>query len=70
MPFYGVIQEIWELNYNVLRVVVFKCDWVERNCGVEKDELSFSLVDLTKVGYKFGSFIFTHQEKQVFYVED
>ena len=28
MSFYGVIQDIWELNYNTLNVAVFRCDWV------------------------------------------
>ncbi|TYK29669.1 putative polyprotein [Cucumis melo var. makuwa] len=39
MPFYGVIQEIWELNYNTFNVPVFKCDWVQNSGGVRIDEL-------------------------------
>ncbi|KAL0551927.1 hypothetical protein IC582_011020 [Cucumis melo] len=31
MSFYGVIQEIWELNYNTFNVLVFKCDWVQNS---------------------------------------
>ncbi|TYK27216.1 transposase [Cucumis melo var. makuwa] len=31
MSFYGVIQDIWELNYNTFNVAVFRCDWVENN---------------------------------------
>ncbi|KAL0544567.1 hypothetical protein IC582_019684 [Cucumis melo] len=26
MSFYGVIEEIWELNYNSFKVAIFKCD--------------------------------------------
>ena len=36
MSFYGVIQEIWELDYNKFKIPVFKCDWVENNHGIKK----------------------------------
>ncbi|KAL6499113.1 hypothetical protein OROHE_026287 [Orobanche hederae] len=29
MSFYGVIIEIWELNYEKFRFPIFKCDWVD-----------------------------------------
>ncbi|KAA0059821.1 transposase [Cucumis melo var. makuwa] len=70
MSFYGVIQEIWELNYNTFNVPVFKCDWVQNSGGVRIDELGYTLVDLNKVGHKSDSFILASQAKQVFYVED
>jgi len=70
MSFYGVIQEIWELNYNTFNVPVFKCDWVQNNGGVRIDELGYILVDLNRVGHKSDSFILASQAKQVFYVED
>ncbi|TYK02903.1 transposase [Cucumis melo var. makuwa] len=31
MSFYGVIQDIWELNYNTFNVAMFRCDWVKNN---------------------------------------
>ena len=31
---------------------VFKCKWIYCNTGVHVDDLSFTLVDLTKVTYK------------------
>ncbi|KAL0539367.1 hypothetical protein IC582_023578 [Cucumis melo] len=70
MSFYGVIQEIWELNYNTFNVPVFKCDWVQNSGGVRIDELGYILVDLNRVGHKSDSFILASQAKQVFYVED
>ncbi|KAL4016896.1 hypothetical protein IC575_024560 [Cucumis melo] len=70
MSFYGVIQEIWELNYNTFNVPVFKCDWVQNSGGVRIDELGYTLVDLNRVGHKSDSFILASQAKQVFYVED
>ncbi|TYK06332.1 uncharacterized protein E5676_scaffold594G00450 [Cucumis melo var. makuwa] len=70
MSFYGVIEEIWELNYNSFKVAIFKCDWVENCGGIKTDELGFVLVDLSRVGHKNDSFIFATQAKQVFFVED
>ncbi|KAA0062166.1 putative serine/threonine-protein kinase nek2 [Cucumis melo var. makuwa] len=70
MSFYGVIQEIWKLNYNTFNVPVFKCDWVQNSGGVRIDELGYTLVDLNRVGHKSDSFILASQAKQVFYVED
>ncbi|TXG66340.1 hypothetical protein EZV62_007615 [Acer yangbiense] len=39
MSFYGVIQEIWDLDYNKFRIPVFLCDWVDSNGGVKVDNL-------------------------------
>lgn len=69
MSFFGVIQEIWELDYVITKVVIFKCDWVESQNGV-KEEDGFTLVDLKKIGHKSEPFILASQAKQVFYVED
>ncbi|KAL4033345.1 hypothetical protein IC575_006432 [Cucumis melo] len=63
MSFYGVIQEIWELNYNMFNVSVFKCDWVQNSGGVRIDELGYILVDLNKVGHKLDSFILASRAK-------
>ena len=68
--FYGIITEIWDLDYTKFRIPVFKCDWVDNNNGIKVDELGFTLVDLTKVAYKSDSFILASQAKQVFYVQD
>lgn len=70
MVFYGIIREIWELDYKYFRVVVFKCDWVDNNSGVKVDDLGFTLVNFNRLGFKLDSFILGVQAKQVFYVED
>ncbi|XP_062119426.1 uncharacterized protein LOC133833422 [Humulus lupulus] len=70
MKFYGVIQEIWELDYREFRMPMFKCDWVDSKSGVEKEKLGFIKVDLNKIGHKKDSFIMASQAKQLFYVED
>jgi len=53
-----------------IRVLVFKCKWVDSNTGVHVDDFSFTLVDLAKICYKEDPFIMAYQEKQVFYVKD
>ncbi|XP_003518081.1 uncharacterized protein [Glycine max] len=70
MPYYGVIEEIWEVDYGEFRVPLFKCKWVNGNTCARKDKMGFTLVDLKKVGYKDDPFIMAAQARQVFYVED
>ncbi|KAA0046001.1 transposase [Cucumis melo var. makuwa] len=70
MTFYGVIREIWEIDYHQLSFILFKCDWVDNRSGVKVDELGFTIVDLKRIGHKLDSFILATQAKQVFYVQD
>ncbi|KAA0065387.1 transposase [Cucumis melo var. makuwa] len=49
MTFYGVIQEIWEIDYHQLSFILFKCDWVDNRSGVKVDKLGFTIVDLKLV---------------------
>ena len=65
MPYYGVIEDIWELDYSEFRVHVFNCQWVNGNTGVRQDKLGFTLVDLEKGGYNDNPFC-----QQMFYVQD
>jgi len=69
ISYYGVIEEISEVDYVKFRVLVFKCKWVDSNTGVYVDDLGFTLVDFAKIGYKEDPFIMAYQEKQVFYVK-
>ena len=70
MSYYGVIEDIWELDYGQVRVPVFSCRWVNVNTGVRKDKIGFTLVDLKKGGYNDDPFIMAVQARQVFYVQD
>jgi len=70
ISYYGVIEEIWEVDYVKFRVPVFKCKWVDSKTRVHVDDLGFTLVDLAKIGYKEDPFIIAYQTKQVFYVKD
>ncbi|KAF1889020.1 hypothetical protein Lal_00042989 [Lupinus albus] len=41
MSYFGVIKQIWELDYTKFRVPVFCCMWVDNNNGFRVDELGF-----------------------------
>jgi len=70
MPYYGVIEDIWELDYGEFRVHVLRCQWINGNTEVRQDKLGFTLVDLQKGGYNEDPFIMAVQARQVFYVQD
>ena len=55
--FYSVIREIWLLDYNIVKVPVFKCDWVKNDTGVKVDDLGFTIVDVQRLGCKDDPFI-------------
>lgn len=69
MWFYGIIQEIWVLDYTKFRIPIFKCDWVADN-SIKVDDLGFTLVNLSRIGHKRDQFVVATQAKQVFYIED
>ena len=68
MPYYGVILEIWEVNYIKFSVPVFKCKWVNNKTGAYVDESGTTLVDFRKIGYHDEPFIMAYQASQVFYI--
>lgn len=68
--YYGVLQEIWVLNYHDRRIALFMCDWVDnKRKAVSTDRIGFTLVELDKLDRK-DPFILASQAKQVFYVAD
>ena len=70
IPYFGFVEEIWELNYVKFTVCVFKCKWVDNNIGVWTNDVGFTLVDLKKLAYQNDPFIMAEQAKQIFYVQD
>ncbi|CAL8136155.1 unnamed protein product [Prunus armeniaca] len=70
MGFYGVIQEIWDIDYQKFTIAVFRCDWIDSTSGLVVDELGFTLVDLSKIGHRNNQFVLASQVKQVFFVDD
>ncbi|KAI5327383.1 hypothetical protein L3X38_026779 [Prunus dulcis] len=69
MGFYGVIQEIWDLDYQKFTIPVFRCDWIDSS-GLVVDELGFTLADLSKIGHRNDQFVLASQVKQIFFVDD
>ena len=67
--YYGIIEEIWALEYGAMNVPLFFCQWVNLN-GVKKDEYGMTIVDLTKIGFKDDPFVLAKDVHQVFYVKD
>ncbi|XP_074377904.1 uncharacterized protein LOC141719426 [Apium graveolens] len=70
MTFYGVIEEIWELDYRAFKAPLFLCRWADSDKGVKVDDLGFTLVDLSRQGHRNDKYISVDQVKQVFYVND
>ena len=69
--YYGVIEEIWELEYGPLKIPLFKCQWVKLTAGgVTIDEYGMTLVDLNKIGFLDEPFVLAKDVTQVFYVKD
>ncbi|GKD22422.1 putative transposon, En/Spm-like protein [Tanacetum coccineum] len=51
--YYGVLQDIWVLDYRFMQIPLFKCDWVNhRASDVKGDNLRYTLVDLNNLGHK------------------
>ncbi|GJT76044.1 putative transposon, En/Spm-like protein [Tanacetum coccineum] len=70
--YYGVLQEIWVLDYHFRKIPLFKCDWVNHKAGGVKHDpnLGYTLVDLNSLGHKDDPFILASQARQVLYVKD
>ncbi|GKD78604.1 putative transposon, En/Spm-like protein [Tanacetum coccineum] len=69
--YYGVLQEIWVLDYRFRQIPLFKCDWVNhKSGGMKRDKLGYTLVDLNNLGHKVDPFVLASQALQVFYVKD
>ena len=70
MTFYGIILEIWELDYHAFKAPLFLCKWANNDKGIKVDDLGFTLVDFSRQGHKKDKYISVDQVKQVFYLED
>ena len=47
LTFYGIIQEIWELDYHAFKAPLFLCKWASNDKGIRVDDLGFTLVDFS-----------------------
>jgi hypothetical protein len=69
--YYGVIEEIWKLEYEPLNIPLFLCQCVKlTGGGIRKDQYGMTIVDLTKIGFKDEPFDLAKNVHQVFYVKD
>ena len=69
--YFGVIEEIWELDYGPLKIPLFRCQWVNQvRGGVMTDRYGMTLVDFKKIGYKDEPFVLAKDVAQMFYVKD
>nr|ABB46929.2 transposon protein, putative, CACTA, En/Spm sub-class [Oryza sativa Japonica Group] len=69
--YYGAIEDIWELDYGLLKVPLFRCQRVRfTGGGVTIDDSAMTTVDLNKVGYSDEPFVLANDVTQVFYVKD
>ncbi|XP_062118192.1 uncharacterized protein LOC133831793 [Humulus lupulus] len=68
VSYYGVIREIILLDYYIVQIPIFKCDWANVP-NVVKVEDSLTLVNLHQSQWSVGRdpFILASQAKQVFY---
>ncbi|XP_074342124.1 uncharacterized protein LOC141679551 [Apium graveolens] len=48
LTFYGIIQEIWELDYHAFKAPLFLCKWESNDKGIRVDDLGFTLVDFSR----------------------
>ena len=67
--YYGVIEDIWELDYVFFKICLFRCRWVNLQ-SMKVDKYGLTTVDLLKVGFKDDPFILANQAHQVFYLKD
>ncbi|KAL7617786.1 hypothetical protein Lser_V15G02761 [Lactuca serriola] len=73
--YYGKLSDIIELNYSgQIRVVLFKCEWVDINRGCKKDNgvtlVNFSYRAHTGANLTDDPFVLASQVEKVFYVTD
>nr|GEV30882.1 hypothetical protein [Tanacetum cinerariifolium] len=68
--YYDVVKDIWELDYTLFVIPLFKCKWVNNTRGVKVNSDGFTCVNLSTNGYLSYPFILAKQATQVFYVED
>lgn len=66
MTFYGVVTEIWELEYHKFTNPIIKCDCVDSKNGTKVDELEFTLIDLDQMGHRLDPFIWPHKQSMHF----
>lgn len=66
--YYGIIQEIWELDYGLnIQIPVLRCQWVK---DIMVDKFGFTCAERSKIGHKDDPWVLAERVAQVFYVKD
>ena len=70
--YYGLIEDIWELDYGPsFKVPLLRCKWVNLKGRVKVDpQYGMTTVDLNNLGYREEPFVLANDVAQVFYVKD
>nr|XP_043616177.1 uncharacterized protein LOC122588102 [Erigeron canadensis] len=74
--YYGVLTDIVELNYSSkIRVVLFRCDWVDTDRGCKRDEFGITLVNFSHLVHTGANllddpFVLASQVDKVYYAQD
>lgn len=68
--YYGIIEQILELDYGSLKVPLFRCQWVALQGGVKIDKYGMTIVDLKRVAYREEPYVIADVVSQVFFVKD
>jgi len=71
VAYYGVIQEIILLDYQMFQVPLFKCKWANKGHGLKVED-GFTVVNfhLSQAAFQKDPYILPSQAKQVFYSND
>jgi hypothetical protein len=68
VPFFGVIEDIWELDYGRnIKMALFRCRWIKQ---FELNEIGLRVVDLQNIGYEDDPWVLASSVAQVLYIPD
>ncbi|KAK9071785.1 hypothetical protein SSX86_008214 [Deinandra increscens subsp. villosa] len=71
VTYYGILNEIIELEYDAdKKVVLFHCDWISNGSRKKEDDNGFTLLNFEGLKSHNEPFILASQAQQVFYVAD
>jgi hypothetical protein len=71
VTYYGVLNDVIELDYNVdKKVVLFHCDWISNGSRKKEDDNGFTLLNFKGLKPNNEPYILATQAQQVFYVKD
>ena len=73
IDFYGVVTDIFELDYlTQRRVVLFKCEWFDLNSRKSSIHIDGDIisVNVSRTWYENDSYVLACQAKHIFYVND